>query len=212
LTSPCQPVKGVHNGCWMASPQDVERTTVDRFYPYVTDIVREFKSDERVAWWEVFNEPDSLREFSIQLRVAAYGWIKDIAPLAPVMSCWDENEATDLNDHHQYSVPWFGASNDVFRNETERMTGGLVTEAGARWYQGYPADAGNPLTVIDWLTKLRANPAAPFVPGTTCNALHFDPAMYSCLSSSTICENQCYGKFSFLHLLFHYIPDCTQVL
>ena len=33
-----------------------------------------------------------------------------------------------------------------------------------RWFQGQ-SDFGNPLTVIDWLTKLRANPAAPFVPG-----------------------------------------------
>ena len=42
-----------------------------------------------------------------------------------------------------------------------------ITEAGARWYQGFAADAGSPLTVLHWLEGLRAqhaeNPA--MVPG-----------------------------------------------
>ena len=69
------------------------------------------------------------------------------------------------NDAHQYAQPWNGISNAVFKNDTGKMKGGLVTEAGARWYQGTNSDAGSPLTLIDWLTKLRKNPAAKFVPG-----------------------------------------------
>lgn len=31
LSTTCIPRQGVHNGCWYAAPQDVDRTSVDRF-------------------------------------------------------------------------------------------------------------------------------------------------------------------------------------
>jgi hypothetical protein len=175
LKAPCQPRKGVHNGCWMASPQDNARTGgVQKFEKYVTDVVKAFKNDDRVAWWEVYNEPDfpgqhgvpaGSTNYSYVLRQTAYDWIKKLNPSQTVASCWDESSATDINDHHQYHLPWNSTLNGVFLNNTGRMQGGLVTEAGARWYHGWWEDSGSPLTVIDWLTKLRKNPAAPFVPG-----------------------------------------------
>ncbi|GAB5369707.1 hypothetical protein AAMO2058_001428600 [Amorphochlora amoebiformis] len=183
LSEPCLPRKGVHNGCWMASPQDIERTTdeskiqetVNSFKAYVTDIVNEFRQDTRVVWWEIFNEPNvdptvPLPEgnFSNILRQSAYAWITELNPTQPILSCWDENNATQINDHHQYSLPWNAEKNEVFANFSGRMKGGIVTEAGARWYPGYE-DAGNPLTVIDWLSKLRMNPNALFVPGVMIN-------------------------------------------
>lgn len=165
LSAPCVPRKGLHNGCWMASPQDVERTSVDVFEPYVSDVVGAFGSDPRVLWWEVFNEPKRSNNFSIALRAAAYGWAKAQRPTQPVAACWDDSDATDLVDHHQYDLPW-GANNAVF---SDPKKGGFVTEAGARWYQKTRSDAGSPLTVLNWLhalRNLRGTPAAsPFVPG-----------------------------------------------
>eukprot|EP00927_Polykrikos_kofoidii_P012848 TRINITY_DN15577_c0_g1_i1.p1 TRINITY_DN15577_c0_g1~~TRINITY_DN15577_c0_g1_i1.p1 ORF type:complete len:720 (-),score=123.09 TRINITY_DN15577_c0_g1_i1:112-2121(-) len=161
LDSKCVPRKGVHNGCWMASPQDVERTDVDRFKPYVSDIVRTFRADKRVAWWEIFNEPQRNSSFTMKLRHAAFGWAKAQNPTQPVISCWDDSEDTEIVDRHQYEVPW-GADNPVFSNPAK---GGIVTEAGARWFQKTPTDAGSPLTVVSWLTALRKSDAAPFVPG-----------------------------------------------
>ena len=52
LDTPCVPEKGKHNGCWMASPQDIERTDVDRFKAYVSTTVQHFRADSRVLWWE----------------------------------------------------------------------------------------------------------------------------------------------------------------
>jgi hypothetical protein len=51
VTQPCVPTKGVHNGCWMSSPQTSERTSVDRFRPFVSEVIRAFKDDDRVVWW-----------------------------------------------------------------------------------------------------------------------------------------------------------------
>lgn len=181
LSDPCQPRKGVHNGCWMASPQDWERTvnpetdlnkTVAGFENYVKDTVSRFRGDPRVLWWEIFNEPHlppskfPQGDFSQALRHAAYGWATAAEPSQPVLSCWDENTDTQLVDHHQYASHWGLAKNGVFVNKSGSMRGGLVTEAGARWYQGQPTDSGSPLTVIDWLSRLRAlGDSAPFVPG-----------------------------------------------
>jgi len=161
LDKPCIPKKGKHNGCWMASPQDVERTDVDRFKPYVSDIVGTFKGDARVAWWEIFNEPNRNNNFTMALRHAAFSWAKAQDPTQPVIACWDDSEDTEIVDHHQYSTPW-GANNGVFANPAK---GGIVTEAGARWYQKTSGDAGSPLTVLNWLTALKKSGDAPFIPG-----------------------------------------------
>ena len=60
---------------------------------------------------------------------------------------------------------WWCVASPLTRLAPLNITpGGFVTEAGARWFQSQ-SDFGNPLTVIDWLTKLRANPDAPFFPG-----------------------------------------------
>ena len=71
----------------------------------------------------MFNEPQNT-DFSNNLRAAAYGWLNDVGVAAPIASCWDENEGTDLTDHHQYSLPWGGISNSVFQNNTGRCVGG----------------------------------------------------------------------------------------
>lgn len=54
LTAPCVARKGVHNGCWMRSPQAFERTSVSRFEPYVRDVVSAFGRDRRVLWFETY--------------------------------------------------------------------------------------------------------------------------------------------------------------
>lgn len=151
LTAPCVAKKGLHNGCWMASPQDVDRTNVERFEPYVSDIVKTFATDKRIAWWEIYNEPQRKNEFTMSLRHAAFGWAKAQNPSQPVLACWDDSEDTEIVDSHQYSNPW-GVDAKVFTNPAK---GGIVTEAGARWYQKTDSDAGSPLTVLNWLTALR---------------------------------------------------------
>ena len=58
-----------------------------------------------------------------------------------------------------------GWTNDVFVNPAK---GGVVTEGGSRWYQGYTTDAGSVKIVMTWLYALRTAFYAgkvPFVPG-----------------------------------------------
>lgn len=161
LSQTCITKQGVHNGCWFAGPQDIDRTDVARFEPYVTSIVKAFASDHRVAWWEISNEPQKGNNFSLALRDAGYRWATAQGPVAPVVSCWDDNNDTQVVDRHQYSAPW-GTTGGVFLNPSK---GGIVTEAGCRWFQ-QDKDHGSPLTVVNWLDAIRkGGSGAPFLPG-----------------------------------------------
>ena len=123
----CDP-NGAFGASRFAGPQDIDRTDVARFEPYVTSIVKAFASDHRVAWWEISNEPQKGNNFSLALRDAGYRWATAQGPVAPVVSCWDDNNDTQVVDRHQYSAPW-GTTGGVFLNPSK---GGIVTEAGCR--------------------------------------------------------------------------------
>jgi hypothetical protein len=150
VSTPCVPKKGVHNGCWYASPQGSERTTIDRFEPYVTTLIKAFKDDKRVIWWEIFNEPSKKSNFSATLRDAGFKWAQAVSPAAPIIACWDDNPDTEVVDHHQYTANW-GSNNAVLNNQK----GGVVTEGGSRWYQnnliGKQSDQGSPKVIFNWL-------------------------------------------------------------
>ncbi|KAK3236151.1 hypothetical protein CYMTET_53699 [Cymbomonas tetramitiformis] len=155
--------------CWVASPQDKDRdpSDVDRYRPYVTTIVSAFKNDPRVLWWEIFNEPNEASSFSLTLRSAAYSWAKAVHPTQPVISCWDDNDATDIIDHHSYSGNFIEMSKATY---SDPLKSAFITESGCRWYRTLDKDAGSPLNVVNWLNFLleerkRRRSAVPFVPG-----------------------------------------------
>ncbi|MFH1920386.1 MAG: family 16 glycoside hydrolase [Planctomycetota bacterium] len=155
------PVKGRHNGRWAACPQDVERT--DEHLPelkaYVQDVVRPHRDDPRVLWWEIFNEPNLKSQFSVRLRTLAYGWAKELEPIQPVISCWDDSPETDVVDAHNYSNDFAQWDRQAELNPEK---GAVFTEAGARWYAPRPS-SGEPIEVIHWLQRRKA--AEKYVPG-----------------------------------------------
>lgn len=90
-----------------------------------------------------------------------------------MISCWDEanNTFTDVLNVHLYNSDFQVWSSEVFAecppdgaNATQCNRGAVVTEAGARWFEGMGADTGSPLTVVYYLEALKETGAA-FVPG-----------------------------------------------
>lgn len=72
-------------------------TAIDRYEPYVTDVVQRFGNDTRVAWIEDYNEPRAPNaDFVFALRDAAFTWASALQPTAPLISCWDDNNATEV--------------------------------------------------------------------------------------------------------------------
>ena len=160
LDSPTEPVKGYHNGRWAACPQDRERTpeNLPKFQAYVQDVIRAHARDERVLWWEIFNEPNR-SEFSANLRRLGYDWAKQVAPLQPVMCCWDDSPQTDIVDAHNYSADFASWDRQIELNPDK---GTVFTEAGARWLAPR-ASSGEPCEVMHWLAQRKQ--AAKYVPG-----------------------------------------------
>ena len=109
LDKPTKPVKGYHNGRWAACPQDRDRDpkNIEKFKPYIQEVIRPFRTDKRVLWWEIFNEPKIRKgNFSDNLRGEGYKWAKEVKPVQPVLSCWNDNEATDIVNAHNYRWYW----------------------------------------------------------------------------------------------------------
>ena len=80
LSQTCTATQGIHNGCWYAAPQDVDRNGTARHADYVSQVVAAFKTDARVAWWEIFNEPRVGSSYSMGLRDAGYRWAMAQSP------------------------------------------------------------------------------------------------------------------------------------
>lgn len=158
VTLPCTPTKGRHNGCWTQSPFVPDRTNVTRFLPYVQGTVARFAADPRVRYWEVYNEPRQGDAFSMALRQAGYDAAVAAHPSQPVLSCWDDNNATQAVDVHHYDTNFPGLTAQVFSNPSK---GGVITEGGSRWFQGYPSDAGSPKTFVTWHNNLQASASPP---------------------------------------------------
>jgi hypothetical protein len=98
LDRPTEPVKGYHNGRWAASPQDRDRdiNNLERYKPYIQEIIAKYAKDSRVLWWETFNEPNKSK-WSVAMRKAAYRFAKEANPQQPVICCWD-NTTSQIND------------------------------------------------------------------------------------------------------------------
>ena len=155
------PVKGRHNGRWAACPQDEHRTDehLPRLKAYVQDVIGPHRRDKRVLWWEIFNEPKRRDPYSTHLRKTAYAWAKELAPVQPVISCWNDNEATDIVDAHNYRADFAAWDRQADLNPAK---GAVFTEAGARWYAPRPSNA-EPVEVVHWLKGRRD--AGKVVPG-----------------------------------------------
>ena len=74
--------------------------------------------------------------WSLGLRNAGYEWAKALSPAAPVMSCWDDSNNTDIVDHHDYGTAFKSGWATALYSDPHK--GAMVTEGGSRWYQPGP--------------------------------------------------------------------------
>lgn len=87
------PIPGVCLSGWTPSPghaRAVDRGAWPRLAQYVSDIVGQFGQDERVAIWDLYNEPGggrpggALGEGSLPLLKAAFEWARAAEPSQPL--------------------------------------------------------------------------------------------------------------------------------
>lgn len=83
------PKPGVHNSGWVQSPVAAEKDNPqnwDRLEEYVTSVVSHFSDDDRVLYWDVYNEPgnNGREEKSLPLLKKAFLWVRSAEPSQPV--------------------------------------------------------------------------------------------------------------------------------
>lgn len=119
-----EPKPGVHNSGWVRDPSMSLRADTTALYPrleaYVTDIIGTFANDDRVLFWDMYNEPGNNKEegSSLPLLKKAFEWARAAKPSQPLTvgtwcfgdSAFDELNAWSLNNsdiisYHNYSGP-----------------------------------------------------------------------------------------------------------
>lgn len=96
------PVPFRHNSGWVQSPgneymEHPER--LEELKPYVTGVIGHFRDDRRIAFWDLFNEPDNLNENSynkeetarkraaaLELLKDVFAWAREANPTQPISS------------------------------------------------------------------------------------------------------------------------------
>jgi len=159
LDKPTEPVSGYHNGRWAQSPQarDIDQDNLEKFKPYVQNIIRAHRADKRVLFWEIHNEPPPGDKYRDRLKRAGYRWAKEVEPTQPVLNCekgergWADCEVTDIVDSHVYSHA-YGPLRVL--SDINPKKGTVFTEAGARW-KASRRNFGGPIDIIHWLELRR---------------------------------------------------------
>ncbi len=159
LDKPTKPVSGFHNGRWAQSPQarDIDKNNLAKFKPYVQEVIRAHRTDKRVLFWEIHNEPPPGDKYRDQLKRAGYKWAKEVKPTQPVLNCekgkrgWGDCDVTDIVDAHVYSH-----AHGPLRvlSDMNPRKGTVFTEAGARW-KASRRNFGGPIDMVYWLQQRR---------------------------------------------------------
>ncbi len=114
------PKPGVHNSGWVRDPGDLlfeKPQLMAELEEYVKDILTTFKTDQRIALWDLYNEPGNsgYKNKSIPLLKNAFQWGWEIRPSQPLSAGIWNNKLTELNKiqlansdvvtYHNYSNP-----------------------------------------------------------------------------------------------------------
>ena len=117
------PRPGVHNSGWVQSPGKnymEHPELLEQLKPYIDGVVGRFRDDERIAFWDVFNEPDNMSASSypaeeptnkessaLLLLKDVFVWAREQNPQQPLTSgVWKGNwgEPAKLSDFEKIQL------------------------------------------------------------------------------------------------------------
>ena len=96
-----KPVSGVHNSGWKQSPgmaivngiheEQLNNIEIIRLKRFVTEILSNFKDDERILMWDIYNEPGQfgIGDKSLTLLELTWEWAYEVRPSQPLSACLD---------------------------------------------------------------------------------------------------------------------------
>ena len=96
-----KPVSGVHNSGWKQSPgmaivngiheEQSNNLEIVRLKKFVTEILNNFKDDQRILMWDIYNEPGQfgIGDKSLTLLELTWKWAYEVRPSQPLTACLD---------------------------------------------------------------------------------------------------------------------------
>ncbi|MBO9730207.1 MAG: cellulase family glycosylhydrolase [Chitinophaga sp.] len=111
------PIPGVHNSGWLKDPGgyiDTNPALMDTLQWYVKDILTTFRKDERIAMWDLYNEPGHFGhgDKSWPLLKNVVAWARAVQPEQPItIGIWNKDfvafnqfqlENSDVITFHNY--------------------------------------------------------------------------------------------------------------
>ena len=194
------PRPGIHNSGWMQSPGvDVANqgpSAWGRLENYVKDILGSFGEDDRILFWDLYNEPGNSKngEKSLPLLKAVFEWARTINPSQPLTAgVWFDNDllnefqlaASDVITFHHY---W---EHDKLEREIARLnaygrpvicTEWLARTCGGLVATNLPVFANEKVGCLNWgLVAGKTNTIYPWkevVDPSQVLDLHAEPALW----------------------------------
>ncbi len=139
------PKPGIHNSGWMqdpGAPASNNKSNFPELELYVKDILSTYASDERVLFWDLYNEPgnSSKGNESLPLLKEVFTWAREVNPSQPVsVGLWSWNLIdlnayqalhSDIITYHDYEAPdWHRRVIELLKSHGRPM---ICTEYMAR--------------------------------------------------------------------------------
>jgi hypothetical protein len=130
------PLPGVHNSRWLRGPGrdalDHLAEQQEKLKAYVQDVVNAHKNDARVAFWQIYNEPQAKTPHILELMKEAEEWVHETGTAIPETATGHEfagDPYSDFSSWHDYDPGYRPGGQPVYS---------LCTECMDRMGQGVP--------------------------------------------------------------------------
>lgn len=179
------PKYGVHNSRWVQAPgasfKQNYAANKQKLKEYVQGIVSAYANDDRIAFWNIYNEPGNgqsglYSDVTKQIMNDARIWIKETGSKHPVSSTGGQfsgDATSDFITYHPYGADYdtrYGVRKDVLADEVmnrgDQTVAGVVANFGGKGigYVIWELGIGRTNTRFPWGTDVNPASSEPEVP------------------------------------------------
>jgi len=162
------PKTGTHNSGWMQDPgypASNEMANSPELKAYVQDIIKTFKDDDRILFWDLYNEPgnNGKNTESLPLLTNVFKWAREINPSQPLSAglwSWGYKELNTFQAQHSDIITYHDYENaDMHRRVIELLkthdrpmicTEYMARTNDSRFSTTLPMLAKNNIGAINW--------------------------------------------------------------
>lgn len=162
----------VHNSGWVQCPGAdymAHPEQLDGLKPYVQGIVGHFRNDKRIAFWDVYNEPDNLngssyhkeepaqkKASSLLLLQKVFVWAREVNPSQPLSSGVWQGDWSDPNKLSAFAKVQLGESDIITFHNYGKLDDVEKSVASLRQY-------GRPILCTEYMARPRGSTFNPIL-------------------------------------------------